>query len=92
MCFECTNSHILSRSMLGSPVNSIEAILTHYGSESITCEWKYDGVRCQIHYDDGIIKVFNRHSEENTDTWRGDVIPYLLEKLEGREEVRVCEE
>ncbi|GMI00445.1 hypothetical protein TrVE_jg11469 [Triparma verrucosa] len=75
-------------SMLGSPVNSIEAILTHYGSESITCEWKYDGVRCQIHYDDGIIKVFNRHSEENTDTWRGDVIPYLLEKLEGREEVK----
>jgi len=76
-------------SMLGHPVNSIEAILQHYGEENrVTCEFKYDGVRCQIHYEEGGVRIFNRHSEENTETWLGDIIPYLKSKLEASEKIK----
>ena len=41
-------------------------------------EWKYDGVRCQAHWDGNAIKLFSRHLLETTHQFP-DVVKLLLE-------------
>jgi len=41
-------------------------------------EWKYDGVRCQAHYDGKTTKLFSRHMLENTDQYP-DAVLQLME-------------
>ena len=54
--------------MLAHPVHSLEQIqkaMTEKKSSAVM-EWKYDGVRCQAHFDGRQIKLFSRHMLETT--------------------------
>jgi DNA ligase-1 len=54
--------------MLAHPVHSLEQVekVMHEKKNSVVMEWKYDGVRCQAHYDGTTIKLFSRHMLETT--------------------------
>ncbi len=57
--------------MLAHPIHSLDQVAKAMISEdgqpkSMTMEWKYDGVRCQAHYDGTTIKLFSRHMLETT--------------------------
>eukprot|EP00980_Cylindrotheca_fusiformis_P007021 scaffold1474_cov132-Cylindrotheca_fusiformis.AAC.17 len=54
--------------MLAHPVHSLEQVekaMTEMKS-SVVLEWKYDGVRCQAHFDGSCTKLFSRHLLETT--------------------------
>ena len=64
--------------MLGQPEKSFASVLDNFKGERITAEHKYDGVRAQVHVGcGGEVKVFSRHSDETTDTWRADLVPFF---------------
>jgi len=65
--------------MLANPAHSldeIEAIMSNGGP--IIAEWKYDGVRCQAHWDGTEMKLFSRHMIENTEQFP-DAVKFLLD-------------
>jgi DNA ligase-1 len=54
--------------MLANPAHSLEEadkIMAGENSSSVL-EWKYDGVRCQAHWDGTDLKLFSRHMLETT--------------------------
>jgi ATP-dependent DNA ligase I len=54
--------------MLANPAHSLEEadkIMSGENSSSVL-EWKYDGVRCQAHWDGTTLKLFSRHMLETT--------------------------
>ena len=56
--------------MLANPTKSIGEVLDRFQNEEFTCEYKYDGVRAQVHIlSDGSIKVFSRNLEDMTQTY-----------------------
>ncbi|GKY99229.1 hypothetical protein MPSEU_000878200 [Mayamaea pseudoterrestris] len=69
--------------MLADPVHSfkeIEMFLTATDGTLLTAvaEYKYDGVRCQAHYDGKAIRLFSRNMLENTAQYP-DAVQYMLE-------------
>lgn len=42
-----------------------------------TCEYKYDGLRGQIHYNDGKCNIFSRNLETMTETYP-DIVEFVL--------------
>jgi DNA ligase-1 len=68
--------------MLAHPVHSLDEIkekMEECGDDA-TMEWKYDGMRCQAHYDGSNIKLFSRHMLNMTDQFP-DVVDYLKEAV-----------
>ncbi|KAK9352339.1 hypothetical protein V1523DRAFT_414281 [Lipomyces doorenjongii] len=58
--------------MLGSITKDMSEMLVKIGNENteFACEFKYDGQRAQIHYDEsGKISIFSRHLELMTDKY-----------------------
>ncbi len=51
--------------MLAERLQSIPSILEKMGGKA-AFEYKYDGLRAQVHVKDGIIKIFSRGNEETT--------------------------
>ena len=53
----------------------------------MTSEYKYDGLRGQVHYFDGSIKIFSRNLENLTESYPDivDQIKKNIEKVEGIE-------
>uniref|UniRef100_A0A7C9EH37 DNA ligase n=1 Tax=Opuntia streptacantha TaxID=393608 RepID=A0A7C9EH37_OPUST len=50
--------------MLSAPAKSVSEIVNRYHGIEYTCEYKYDGIRAQIHcMDDGSIRIFSRKLE-----------------------------
>ena len=41
------------------------------------CDYKYDGIRAQVHYDGKTIRIFNRRGDEITDKYERDLIPII---------------
>ncbi|KAI3869558.1 hypothetical protein MKX03_012135 [Papaver bracteatum] len=59
--------------MLAKPIKGVSDILEKFQNREITCEYKYDGERAQIHYledgpppTDGSVEIFSRNCERNT--------------------------
>ncbi|KAK9376791.1 uncharacterized protein V1513DRAFT_423222 [Lipomyces chichibuensis] len=71
--------HIPILPMLGSITKDMSEMLLKIGNEhtEFACEFKYDGQRAQIHYDDsGKISIFSRHLELMTDKYP-DIVDVL---------------
>ena len=45
--------------MLAKPTRGIADILSRFDGKRLTCEYKYDGLRGQVHYFDGNIQIFS---------------------------------
>lgn len=68
--------------MLAHPIHSLKEIEEKMGNcgDNATMEWKYDGMRCQAHYDGSNIKLFSRHMLDMTDQFP-DVIHCVKEAV-----------
>jgi DNA ligase-1 len=58
--------------MLANPAHSFEEVeklmkADNGSAQAAVAEWKYDGVRCQAHYDGSVMKLYSRHMLETTD-------------------------
>nr|XP_016930401.1 DNA ligase 1 [Drosophila suzukii] len=79
------------RPMLAQPTKGVHEVFERFGGMQITCEWKYDGERAQIHRNEkGEISIFSRNSENNTAKYpdliarssgllKGEVKSYILD-------------
>lgn len=47
--------------MLAKPTRGIGDILSRFENKRLTCEYKYDGLRGQVHYNEGKIQIFSRN-------------------------------
>jgi DNA ligase-1 len=54
------------RFMLASPVETAVEAFERMGAEKVWTEEKYDGVRCQLHHEDGRVELFSRDLKETT--------------------------
>lgn len=66
--------------MLAHPAHSLEQVAKlmrgttesdpdHLRERPMTMEWKYDGVRCQAHYDGSTVRLFSRHMLDSTEQY-----------------------
>ena len=67
--------------MLAKPTRGIGDILTRFEGKKLTCEYKYDGLRGQIHYNEGKIEIFSRNLENITSAYV-DIIHEINKKIE----------
>jgi DNA ligase-1 len=54
------------RFMLASPVETATEGFERMGAEEVWTEEKYDGVRCQLHHEEGRVELFSRDLKETT--------------------------
>jgi len=53
--------------MLAHPTRGIHEIMSRFTGHAFTCEWKYDGERCQIHkMANGELKLYSRNMEDHS--------------------------
>ena len=62
--------------MLAKPTKAVHAIFDNLERKKFTCEFKYDGLRGQVHCTDGKIKIFSRSCDDISETY-----PDLIEAL-----------
>ena len=64
--------------MLANPAHSLDEVKNiMLKGGPIVAEWKYDGVRCQAHWNGSEMKLFSRHMLENTEQFP-DAVKYFL--------------
>jgi DNA ligase-1 len=52
--------------MLAQPTKGISEVLDRFQGMTFTSEFKYDGERAQIHYNNGKINIYSRNLEDHT--------------------------
>ncbi|CBN75600.1 conserved unknown protein [Ectocarpus siliculosus] len=63
--------------MLAKPTKSIGEVLQRLSGQEFTCEYKYDGVRAQVHHkEDGSLRFFSRNSKDSSSELP-DLIPVM---------------
>jgi DNA ligase-1 len=70
--------------MLAKPTRGIADILSRFEGKRLTCEYKYDGLRGQVHYFNGNIKIFSRNLEDITEAYI-DLVENIKKNMEGKE-------
>ena len=55
--------------MAAQPVKEIEELISRFEGKKMTCEYKYDGMRGQIHKEGNKVKIFSRGSENITSSY-----------------------
>jgi DNA ligase-1 len=63
--------------MLAHPTNEIALIFKRFAGIKFSCEYKYDGLRGQIHYTDGRCQLFSRNLENMTEMYP-DVVEFIM--------------
>lgn len=66
--------------MLAKPTKDINIIFTRFEGKPFTCEYKYDGLRGQIHYHNGKITIYSRNLENMTAQYP-DVCKNILDAI-----------
>jgi DNA ligase-1 len=70
--------------MLAEPCSGIPNAMDMIGNHAFACEFKYDGVRAQIHrLEDGTHKVYSRHLEDQTERFP-DAVENMVQSCGGR--------
>lgn len=69
--------------MLAQTADSVDAVLLEHGGET-AFEYKYDGVRVQIHKLDGKVQVFSRRLTESTRSLP-EIVDEVKEQIKARE-------
>lgn len=70
--------------MLAKPTRGIADILSRFEGKRLTCEYKYDGLRGQVHYFSGNIKIFSRNLEDITEAYL-DLVENIKNNMAGKE-------
>ena len=70
--------------MLAKPTRGIADILSRFEGKRLTCEYKYDGLRGQVHYFNGVIKIFSRNLEDITEAYV-DLVENIKSNMKGKE-------
>ncbi|CAB1098420.1 unnamed protein product [Ectocarpus sp. CCAP 1310/34] len=69
--------------MLAKPTKSIGEVLQRLSGQEFTCEYKYDGVRAQVHHkEDGSLRFFSRNSKDSSSELP-DLIPVMKDCVNG---------
>ena len=55
--------------MLAKPTKAITAIFDRLENRKFTCEFKYDGLRGQVHWAQGQLKIYSRNLDELTESY-----------------------
>ena len=71
--------------MLAKPSKSIGDILSRFEGKRMTGEYKYDGLRGQVHYFEGQIQIFSRNLENITEAYL-DLVENIKTNMAGKEE------
>ncbi|EGR33971.1 hypothetical protein IMG5_028790 [Ichthyophthirius multifiliis] len=66
--------------MLAKPTKSIKIILNRFKDIKFTCEFKYDGLRGQIHFQEGKVSIFSRNLENMTETYP-DIVKFVQDHI-----------
>ena len=61
---------------LARPTTGIKVIFERFADTPFTCEYKYDGFRGQIHYNNKKTQIFSRNLEDMTETYP-DVVEFI---------------
>jgi DNA ligase-1 len=69
--------------MLAKPTRGITDILGRFEGKRLTCEYKYDGLRGQVHYFDGNIQIFSRNLENITEAYI-DLVESIKTNMAGK--------
>ena len=69
--------------MLAKPTRWIADILSRFEGKRLTCEYKYDGLRGQVHYFDGNIQIFSRNLENITEAYI-DLVESIKTNMAGK--------
>jgi DNA ligase 1 len=70
--------------MLAKPTRGIADILSRFEGKRLTCEYKYDGLRGQVHYFNTNIKIFSRNLEDITEAY-SDLVENIRNNMAGKE-------
>lgn len=72
--------------MLAKPTKSIQVILDRFKDIRFTCEYKYDGLRGQIHYDGKEVSIFSRNLENMTGMYP-DIVSFIKKHVNKSEKI-----
>ena len=71
--------------MLAKPAKSTNEIKSRMGDAKITCEYKYDGERAQIHKtNDGKVHIYSRSAKDSTKKFE-DIKPLIVSNVQADE-------
>lgn len=70
--------------MLAKPTRGIGDILSRFEGKRLTSEFKYDGLRGQVHYNEGSIQIFSRNLENITEAYV-DLVENIRKNMAGKE-------
>ena len=66
--------------MLAKPTKGVHVILQRFDGIEFTCEYKYDGLRGQVHFQDGKVTIYSRNLENMTEQYP-DIVEFVQENF-----------